>query len=758
MSNFLERRPGHHVPATERVHYPPAEAHGQVDPADFKLGEYWSVLRKRKWVVIASLAVVVAVAALASFRATKVYEAVGRIAIFRETPMSLLDKDPAEAPDEDSLDIDTQIKILQSDTVALEVVKRLELHRNPLVVGAAAQNSTSAFGTSSEIDPKLQPALLDFVHKNLRIVPVPKTRVVEIHFTSTDPRLAADAANATAAAFVEQNFKTRYEATVQTSEWLSRQLADLQVRSEAAQEKLAQYQKENGIVGADEKQNVIISKLDELNKELTAAETDRIRKEALYRMALSGDPTLLSKVTEDSLLERLRAQEADLSTQLAQLSTQFGPAYPKILELNQQLDQVRKSIENERKRTASQLESDYTAALERERLLRKAFEQQKAHANSLNEKAIEFNILKRDVETSRALYDGLLQKLKEAGLMASLRSSNVRIVDPARVPMVPARPNIPRNLQIAFAAGLLGGIGLAFVTEALDRTIRTPEQVQMTSGLATLGVIPLEGSVASGKRLSFLPALPSPNRSSESAQDLALVAASRPASQIAESYRALRTSVLLSSSSRPKVLLVTSSLPEEGKTTTAINTAIVLAQRGGRVLLIDADLRRPNIHRMLGIRSENGLSSVLTGNCNLSDALHESDHCTNLFVLPAGPIPPSPSELLASQAMRELLERCRNEFDHVLIDTPPVLSVTDAVSLSVDVDAAVLVVRSAGTMKPALRRACELLRQVKANILGVVLNAVDMKSEDSYYYRYHYYSGGRDNPYHAAESARAGKL
>src|SRR5438270_2434969 len=327
--------------------------------------------------------------------------------------------------------------------------------------------------------------------------------------------------------------------------------------------------------------------------------------------------------------------------------------------------------------------------------------------------------------------------MKEAGVSAALKSSNIRVVDPARVPTYPSKPNVPRNLLLGILLGLISGVGLAFGVEMMDNTVRTPEQVQVVSALPSLGIVPMSipfsanGSNArSGKLLA---------QSSKSKVEI--ISHSHPKSEIAESYRALRTSILLSAlGSPPQVILVTSALPQEGKTTTAVNCAIVLAQQGGRVLLVDADLRRPSVHHSLGLRANgSGLSTLLAGQHSAEEVLVRSNQLSNLYVLPAGPPPPQPAELLSSALMKQWISTWRKHFDHVVIDSPPCLSVTDAVALSVVADSVVLVIRSGVTRKEALRRARELLARVNAKVAGVVVNAVDLRSPDLHHY---YYSGG----------------
>jgi capsular exopolysaccharide synthesis family protein len=418
-----------------------------------------------------------------------------------------------------------------------------------------------------------------------------------------------------------------------------------------------------------------------------------------------------------------------LKIQVAQLSTQFGPSYPKVAQMNNQMREVDAQIQVEMKKIVSRVRSDYLTALQRETMLRAALDKQKQEANKLNESAIDYSLLKRDVETNRTLYEGLLEKLKEAGVTAGLRSNNIRPVDEARVPMYPAEPNVPRNLSFALALGLTTGIGLAFLLEGVDNTVRTPEQAQALSALPSLGLIPL--GLKAGVEMSVKQRL----SVASSKEVVELITQSRPQSQMAESYRALRTSLLLTSlGAPPKVILITSALPQEGKTTTSINTAIVLAQKGVRVLLIDADLRRPSIHKTLGMGPKTGLSNVLTGNATLQQATIRSNILPGLFILPAGTPPPNPAELLASSNMKEVLAELREQYDHIVVDTPPTLSVTDAVVMSTRADAVVLVIRSGQTTKQALRRSRDLLMQVNARIAGVLLNAVDLNSPDYYYY------------------------
>jgi succinoglycan biosynthesis transport protein ExoP len=704
---------------------------------------YWRILRKRRWAVVAAAAIVFALSVIATLKTTRLYQATSKVAIFPETPNVLGLKGGVEDSSADyqyDVALETQAAILKSDALAMKVIEAMHLAGGSRSVAADPQGEDSIQVSGMQTDPAKVTGLLAAFHGGLSVKIIPNSRLVQISYTSPDPRQATEIVNALVRTFIEENFKTKYESVTQTSEWLSTELADLQLKVQTSEEKLVRYQKDHSILGVDEKQNIVTAKLDEINKELTVAQSDRMQKESIYTFAMSGESSLFAKVSPEGstgLVGKLREKEAELNTQYALMTTQFGSGYPKVIELNNQLKEVRIQIASEEKKMQEKLREDYLAALQREKLLTAAFEQQKQEANKLNENAIEYTVLKRDAESNRQLYQDLLLRLKEAGVSAGLRSSNIRVVDVARPPTAPITPNVPRNLQIGLLLGLACGMGLAFVLESLDTSIRNMEELGAISTLPALGTIPLQlsnnGSLR--KRLKTV------SSGSEMPEAPALVTYARPRSEAAEAYRALRTSILLSSfGAPPKVILVTSALPQEGKTTISANSALVLAQRGSRVLLLDADLRRPGIDKLFGIKARGGLSTLISGVEKFEGVVVQSAEVPNLWILPAGPIPPQPAELLGSSVMKDYVIRWRSEFDHIIIDTPPCLSVTDAVVLSPEADRVILVARAGKTSKLALRRACDLLLRVNARVMGIVLNAIDVRSGHGYYYTY----GGPD--------------
>ena len=719
--------------------------------------DYWPVLVKRRWIIVGFLALALAAAVIVSLRTTPMYQAEGQITISRENPNPLGFKDASATDDNDSnvdVDLATQVTILKSASLILQAIRQLPPAGNlngaaPSVLDA---DSSATLTGASPLSEEQKAQLAGAFKQSLVVAVIPGTRVIRIAYMSPKPHAAADTVNALISAYIAQNLRTRFESTNQAADWLTKQLSDLQLKVEISEEKLVRYQKEHGIVGTDEKQNIITSKLEDLNKQLTDAEADRIQKQAIYQLTLSGDPEAVSTVSQNTVLQSLRGQQADLKSQLAQAGVQLGSAYPKVIELKSHMQQVNETIDAELKRTISRIHNDYVGALGREKMLRQAFEQQKEDASQLSQNAIEYTLLKRDADSNRQLYDSLTQKLKEASLSAGLSSTNVHIVDPASPPLKPFVPDIPHNLGLGLLAGLVGGIALAFLFEGADTTVRTPDQAEAIADVPSLASVPLTklelvGTSRQGGRLLK-------SAESQKSDGIAALTYSRPNSQMAEAYRALRTSILLSMpNTPPQLILFTSPLPEDGKTITSANTAIVLAQEGRRVLLVDADLRRPSVSKSLGIDSSAGLSTVLAGDTHPEAVILPSPQLPNLFVLPSGPIPPRPSELLNSARMRELLSQWRGMFDHVIIDSSPILAVTDAVRLSVEVDAVILVIRSGRTSKAALRRSIALLTQVNAKLLGIVFNAFDSTSPDHYY---SYYSATKyAQPYYNHEGREA---
>jgi capsular exopolysaccharide synthesis family protein len=655
---------------------------------------------------------------------------------------------------EEMVTLETEATALQSPSLAFQVVQQLDLEKRKefaLHTGGLTGWFTGWFDDNDRINAELKMPLeqaplrrrriYKTFDRNLKIKSIAGTRLIEVRFLSPDPQVAADVPNLLVKDLQEQDFRTRFAATAQVSEWLSKQLSDLKSEIASSQEKLNEVQKEAGILGSDETNNIVTIRLDDLNRQLTEAEANRILKQAVYKLAKSGNPETISSIAGTSmvsgeavntnslaLLATLRGQEAELKVQYAQASAKFGSAYPLVGQLHTQLLQLNDSIQSEINNLATRAENDYLAAKQSEDMLRSSFETQKAEANRLNDKAIHYTIMKREVESSRTLYDDLLTKLKEGGLLSGLHSTNIVVLDPARTGAEPARPIYWLNLGLGLVVGMFGGIAFAFVRDSLDDTMYTPEDVEAAVALPCVGVVP---------ELATCADLPRKLRRNKAGL-LDLNISTHPSSQLAESYRALRTWILHSETEAPiKVILVTSALPREGKTTTSLNTAIALAQDGARVLLLEADLRRPCLHGLVSTPSPAGLIGLLSTSGDAKADVFKHPGVANLFVLPAGVGRSRPAELLGSQGMKQCLDAFIEQFDFIVIDTPPVLSFTDAAIMSRYAHAVLFVIRSEHTTKQSCLRARDVMERANIHISGILVNGANVNSADyQHYYGY----------------------
>jgi len=695
---------------------------GDVSEEMFLAG-LWRIIQHGWRTIAAFTLLVVIIVVTASLLMKAQYEAVGKVVFHRENDSGVLgfkgiETSLVEDP-EDRAAIDTQIGILETDALAMQVINDLHLDKTPKLTGRVEPSGN-------------EDRLVKAIHRGLKISKVKGTRLIEIRFRSTDPRLAADIVNQLSNSYVDQYYKSEFQASTQISDFLASQLKELQAKVEESRRKLIDYQKENGIFGLDDKQNIVTAKLDDLNRDLTAAEADRVQKEVNYRLARSGQPELIAKLQPDNLVTKLRAQQADLENQMAQASVQLGPAHVKIIELSKQIAQVRQSVDAEVRRIGEQITYEYKSGMQRERMLRAALEAQKQAADKLSANAIQSDILRHEFETNRKLYEDLLQKQKEVSISSSLKSSNIWIVDPARPPRLPAEPNILRNFALSLLFGMFGGVLLAFGLTKVNEKIVTLEQAEIASPLPSLGVVPL--LVAKNKNGASAQL----NNANGSVKP-ELVSSLQPMSLAAESYKAIVTSILLSHRAHPAVILVTSSLPGEGKTTVSTNLAIALARLRRRVLLVDTDLRRPSVHRAMRLSSIKGLGTILRKPAALDEVVVACPDVPNLFVLPAGPINLSEDTELLVSSFKDLVDRWRIQFDHIIIDTPPVLAMTDAVRMSVEADSVILVVRAGQVAKKEFLRAQDLLLKVNARLTGFVLNGEDLNSPRFRNY-YGYYS------------------
>lgn len=746
-----ERRPG------ESLAVLPASPVAAWDhlPRVPHLLDYFIILRKHQWLILTFLLTIVTVVTIASFKTKPVYEAVARVEVDKES-QNVLPFQDENSYDEymDTEDyIETQTKILQSETLALQTIRSMDLGRYPEFGGTSGRMfQQDGAGTKRS-------AILGAFLDDLRIKRVPNSRLIEVRFDAESPQLAAQVVNTHLQNYIEQNFKSKYDATTQASDWLSSELEELRIKVEKSEDARLAYERENQIWQVDEKQDITTQKLADLSKTVTEAQTELAQKEALYRMAVAGDVDALPAARESVVIQNLLRQKSDVDLQYAEAASQFGPNFPKVQRLAEQQKEVDADLAKAQKVVVDGIQEDYDTARSHVEILQGELDKQKAEANDMAEKLVQYNILEHDAESNKQLYDGLLQKLKEAGISAGLRSSNIRIVDPALVPTTPSRPQKARNITLALLVGLVGGIGLAIFREYLDNTVKSPDDIESLTGLPSLAVVPFLPSLnGHQRRLSRL--VNEQTAAVVTKSRVELVSYAQPKSQISEAFRALRTSLLLSQAEHPpQVILVTSALPREGKTTAAVNLAVTLAQLGDRTLLIDSDLRKPGVRRALNLAvgKETGLTSYLAGVCSLDEVTIPHPAISNLAALTTGPVPPSPADLLSSHRMREGISELRHRHKFIVIDSPPIMAATDAVIISALADGVLLVVRSGSTPKEAFTRARDLLNAVKCRLLGVVLNGVDSSAPD-YYYSYRYYPYAYGYGYGEEESEKAPRL
>jgi capsular exopolysaccharide synthesis family protein len=700
---------------------------GEID-AFGQFRALWDLLVKHQWLILSVTVVLTTLVGFYSYKMQPVYQATSRVDVESETPLLQTLNDLFKTGDADDAFLATQVSILQSDDLAWDIIQRLGL-------GGTGKSGGKVVG----IPMTEQTAAIRAFQANLHVNREKETRMILVKYDSADPRQAAAVVNTLVDDYVEHNFRTKYDASRQATGWMEQRLDELKVKVEKSEQAMVDYERQNNIVSVGDKQTDVEGRLEELNHSLGAAQTERLTKESVYKMVTENEAQV-GFIQPGSLLSGLEAKEVELKEGYSQAVAQYGPTYPKALAIQDQLKDLDSLIARERKRAVENIRSEYQAAVQREKALSDAVARQDSEVEKVNQLLIEHNLLKREFESNQALYDSLLTHLKDANVSAGLRATNIHVIDRAAPPTAPIRPDKMRNIMFALAAGLGLGVALALTREALDNSIKSAQEIERLTDLPTLAIIPITN--ASGEIPS--PSSPSLKHLHHGSSDFRSAAAlsvlKKPGAPISEAYRSLRTSVLLSTADRaPQALLVTSAQPGEGKTVTALNLALTMAQKGGRVLLVDADMRRPGIAKALKLSLDKGLSGILTGAYEYDPGLlFKIERVEGLSLLPCGPIPPNPAELLCSMKMDTLIKRLRQDYDHIIFDSPPVLPITDATILSSLVDGVLIVVECEMTTRAALSRACGVIEHAGGKIIGTVLNKVDVRRDGYYGYRYYH--------------------
>jgi len=723
---------------------------------------YWKVIRKRRWTVLTAFVVLFGIVLAGTLKQKPVYRAKALLEIEKENPSLVTPQELFQLDEVSDTYLETEYKVLSSDDLAERVIVQLGLDQvaefrpqkrfwSWTTNDSATAQSLPAEASVSGGDPSIEETVLTRFKDRLDVKPIRRSRAVEISFDSQDPNLAASVVNTLASNYIDKNLEARWVATQKASEWLSQQMLDLKAKLEKSEDELQKYAADNGLLFLEtdkgNSENVVNQSLRELQEELTKTQSARYEKESLYRLVRSSDYGSLPGVFENKLLQDLSVRLAELQRERAQWATTFTEDYPKVQQIQNQIVEIQGALERERQRAVQRISNDYFAALRREVLVQQAFAEKQKQANLIAEKSVQYGILSREVDSNKSMYEGLLQRLKEAGVSAGLKASNIRIVDPAKPPYKPFSPKVPLNLGLAAILGMGLGVCAAFFQEHFDQTIESAEDVDHFLRLPALAFIPslesLNGyrvKVHIGTERGLTVGLTSMrNRQNEI---LALnLPQNDPAFQrnadLSEVFRGLRTSVLLSSGGRSaSSILVTSAQPGEGKTTVAANLAISLAQLGRRVLLVDADMRHPTMQKYFPQRGSQ-LSSYLAGEGTWQDMAYHTA-VRGLYVLLCGPLPVNAAELVSSDRMRALVQEAAKEYDFVILDSPPLLNVADTRILANTVDATILVVKGGDTPRQVVQYAESQARAAGANLMGVVLNNLNTHSNGNSHYAYGY--------------------
>ena len=704
------------------------------------IAQIWRIFLRRRWILISVFSITVLAAIVYVLMATRMYEGSATVDIYPQSSSTgdlenlIDDKLGGEEVD---TKMQTEMHIMQSASVLTEVAQTLDLaHKRPFVLLLRKDPVPSG---SRTFTPAQKAAIVSEMIADSTFLLQPGTSIVQISFRSPDPQLAKEVPNAIVDTYIGKDLGSSFQGTARVATWLNAQMEDLRSQVQQAQQNLAKFQQQNNIIGIDESQNILVDKLRLTNEQLVSVEADRIAKEANYRIAQTNDPELISSIAGNPTLQILRGQDIDLKVQYNDAASRYGRNYPHVRELKDQLDAMQNSINAEIARTRERFRLDYEAAKKGEDAIHADLDAQKAAIYNLNKNAAQFAMLRHDAEATRSLYDAIQYKLKETGIMQTLKSTQFRIIDQADVPVIPVSPRVGVILASGMLVGLFLGCVLAIIVDFVDDAIYSAADLERITGLPIIGAIPhfdiktttnsVGGRTAAGDASKIAPTP-------------FLFVLAEPLSPTAEAFRGLRAAMRLGFVDRsPQVQVITSASAAEGKSLISCNYAITLAQRGAKVLLVDCDVRRGTIHTKFRISSKPGLTSILSKLNSVEDIRNPIPSLPNLFVLPNGPTPPNPSELLDSERMVSLLQTWRATYDYIIIDSAPLIPVADTFPLATRADLVLLVVRAAATRKKGVIRVQEMLRRANAPVGGLIMNDVGRSLDEyySYYGSYGYY-------------------
>lgn len=721
---------------------------------ELDLRRLWSIVKSYRWLISFIVVICILTTIIASLMMRPVYRASALIEV--KPDQRIVKFENLQQSDlQDREFLNTQINILRSESVSNSVIDSLTLAEDPefngeitqrgLLVGlkAVKEGLRSAFsalanswsesgsygdtGTSGleDVSPEVifERELVERYKEKLNVEEIPNSNLLRIYFDSFSSSRAAEIANSHVAAYIESNDNRRFNSTSSAKTFLQKQIEQTQAELESSEKELTDFARENRIVDVEDRSNFMEKRLTDLNNALTDTRQRRISAQVEYIQAQEGNLESIPAVLEGELIRRLQEQHATLLSEYEEMSRVFKDSYPKMQQLKSKLDNIKATLRDESRKLAEGLKNRYEQLVERENQLAQQVEQQQTEMLNLKDRAISYNILKREWEANRELYRGLLEKQKDVSVATGMEINNISIVDAAAVPTEKHSPKLTRNAAFAGVFGLIGGFGIAFLLAFMDNTFKNREDIETALGLAFLGIVP---KVAADKKL-------------DTGAPLSVLAYHQPTSALAESIRSVRTNILFSRpESVPKTLLVTSTAAGEGKSTIACNLALIMAQNGSRVVILEADLRCPNVSQWMNVTSEPGLTERLTGG---SGEIIQTTAFENVYCVPAGKLPQNPAELLGNPNMEAFLKTLYDHFDFIILDGPPTLGLADSMVLSSKVDGVLMVVKAQSTQKDAVTETVARLRAINAPIVGVILNHVDL-SHHSYGYYQNYYAYG----------------
>lgn len=717
-----------------------------MEEKEIHLRDYLRIINKRRQIVYTFFAVVFVLVVVGTFSTTPLYRASTRLLIEKAETGNVMNNNAYYGYDTEFYP--TQYELIKSSSVARKVVDMLGLDNKLLdryvngdpksrsilskVAGGLSTFIATLFRTKGlealreKEDPDKQAdSIAKIISSGIVVAPVKNSKIVDISYLSPNPELARAVANALARAYIEDLLDLNMSSTKYTLDWLTKKAEEEKATVAKSEKTLQEYQKSRNFVTLENKETIIPQKMTELNSRLLSAESKRRELEALYKKVQEvtsnlGNAENIGVIASDPTLQTLRQQIIMAEQDITERSQKLGQKHPALIRAKEDLASLKMKREQEIKRVIESIKNEYELAGANVASFKKSLAEAKGEALSLNEKAMEYGVLNREVETNRQLYDVLVKRMKEQSISEKTRTVNVLIIEKAELPGSPVKPRKAQNILLGLILGLFGGIGMAFFVEYLDQTVKSPDDAEAKLGVAVLGLVPL---VNIGEH------------------EVDKIVINEPNSLIAESFKAIRTALLLSSAEKsPKRILITSPGPGEGKTSVSINLASAIAQTGYSVLLIDADLRRPRIAKVMGLSNTKGLSTYLAGASDM-DVIQDGP-ITNLSIITSGPIPPNPSELLGSKRMAEMIETLSEKYDIVICDSPPLLSVADSLMLDNILDAVIIVTRGGKTSYEDVRNGLKSLSGLKAQVLGIIINALDIKKSNYYYYQYknYYYS------------------